>query len=200
MILKDNKKIHYYALTVLGKDRVGIVKKISGFLAENEINIDDSSMTRLRNEFAMILLLASRQVLNKNFLEKLKLQTKDYELEFFLKTLKSEEIRTYNSQKPDRIFSIKVYGADRTGIVAKISSALASRKINIIDMRTHHIGNPDEIFKIKKSNFKKGIYILTIEALPTKKVNLATLKKTLLKAARSLKCNMSIDEYQPEEL
>ncbi len=44
-------------VTVIGKDRVGIVAKISSVLAENNVNIIDITQTVLRGMFAMIMIV-----------------------------------------------------------------------------------------------------------------------------------------------
>jgi len=44
-------------VTVIGKDRVGIIAKVSGILAENMVNIMDISQTILQDYFAMIMLV-----------------------------------------------------------------------------------------------------------------------------------------------
>jgi ACT domain-containing protein len=44
-------------VTVIGKDRVGIIAKVSGVLAENGVNIMDISQTILQDYFAMIMLV-----------------------------------------------------------------------------------------------------------------------------------------------
>ncbi len=44
-------------ITVIGNDRVGIISKISAFLAEKEINIVDISQTIMQNMFCMIMLV-----------------------------------------------------------------------------------------------------------------------------------------------
>ncbi|NPA84772.1 MAG: ACT domain-containing protein [Crenarchaeota archaeon] len=44
-------------ITVVGRDRVGIVAGISSLLAENEVNIIDISQTVLRGMFAMIMIV-----------------------------------------------------------------------------------------------------------------------------------------------
>ena len=43
-------------ITVLGSDKVGIIAKVTAFLAENEINILDISQTTMQNIFTMIML------------------------------------------------------------------------------------------------------------------------------------------------
>lgn len=43
-------------VTVTGSDRRGIIAKVSGFLFERNINIEDISQTVLGEQFAMIML------------------------------------------------------------------------------------------------------------------------------------------------
>ncbi len=44
-------------LTVVGKDKTGIIARVSGFLAERGVNILDISQTILSDYFAMIMLV-----------------------------------------------------------------------------------------------------------------------------------------------
>lgn len=44
-------------LTVVGKDKTGIIAKISAFLSERKINILDISQTILQEYFAMIMIV-----------------------------------------------------------------------------------------------------------------------------------------------
>ncbi len=44
-------------VTVTGKDNKGIIAKVSGFLAEKKVNIEDISQTILGDFFAMIMLV-----------------------------------------------------------------------------------------------------------------------------------------------
>ena len=43
-------------VTVTGKDKKGIIAKVSGFLAERGVNIEDISQTILGEYFAMIMI------------------------------------------------------------------------------------------------------------------------------------------------
>ncbi len=43
-------------LTVVGKDKTGIIARVSSFLAERNVNILDISQTILQDYFAMIML------------------------------------------------------------------------------------------------------------------------------------------------
>jgi ACT domain-containing protein len=44
-------------VTVTGKDNKGIIAKVSGFLSEKKVNIEDISQTILQDFFAMIMLV-----------------------------------------------------------------------------------------------------------------------------------------------
>lgn len=44
-------------VTVVGKDKVGIIARVSGVLCENEINILDISQTIMQDMFTMIMLV-----------------------------------------------------------------------------------------------------------------------------------------------
>ena len=43
-------------VTVVGKDKPGIIAKVSGTLAENVVNIEDISQTIVQGNFTMIML------------------------------------------------------------------------------------------------------------------------------------------------
>ena len=43
--------------TVTGKDKVGIIARVSDFLSKHDVNIEDISQTVLSDYFAMIMLL-----------------------------------------------------------------------------------------------------------------------------------------------
>ena len=43
-------------VTVLGKDKAGIIASVSTFLAENDVNIEDISQTIIQGNFTMMML------------------------------------------------------------------------------------------------------------------------------------------------
>ncbi len=46
-----------YILTVLGKDKSGIIAKVATMLAEHNVNIEDVSQTIMQGNFTMIMLV-----------------------------------------------------------------------------------------------------------------------------------------------
>ena len=61
-------------LTVIGKDKPGIIAKVSGLLAQNSVNIEDISQTIIQSTFTMIMLvnLSGASILMKELSEELK--------------------------------------------------------------------------------------------------------------------------------
>ena len=49
---------HFYAVTVVGRDRPGIIAETTNRLAGLGLNLEDSTMTLLRGHFAMMLVCA----------------------------------------------------------------------------------------------------------------------------------------------
>jgi glycine cleavage system transcriptional repressor len=125
----------HIALSVLGKDKPGIVASITKVLFETGCNIEDSSMTLLRSEFAMILLVSLRKnttvdTLRSEFVK----NTGTKELSVFIKPISSKEGLPEKQKGTPHM--VAVYGADKPGIVYKVSEFLAKKKINITDVQT----------------------------------------------------------------
>jgi len=74
-------------ITVVGKDRTGIIARVSGYLAEKNINILDISQTIMQDLFTMIMLVDT---------EKSDLRTKELSAE--LSSLGKELSLTINMQ------------------------------------------------------------------------------------------------------
>ncbi|KNZ43256.1 ACT domain-containing protein [Acetobacterium bakii] len=49
-------------VTVIGKDRTGIIYNVSKILAENDVNIEDISQTVMHDFFTMIMLVDLKQM------------------------------------------------------------------------------------------------------------------------------------------
>ena len=49
-------------VTVVGKDKTGIIAKVTGYLAKEGLNVEDISQTVLEDWFAMIMLVETGEV------------------------------------------------------------------------------------------------------------------------------------------
>lgn len=76
-------------VTVVGKDKVGIIARVSGVLCENEINILDISQTIMQDMFTMIMLVDMGGKMISEMSEKLDALARDVGLSIHIQ---SEEL------------------------------------------------------------------------------------------------------------
>jgi len=123
----------------MGKDRPGIVADVSEVIYECGGNIEDSSMSLLRNHFALLLLFSTERVeVNQKLSFALKRLGGEKNLTVFYSPITFEEAYPKIKEETDR-FKITTSGVDHAGIVFKVCRLLADRKVNIIDMETHRV-------------------------------------------------------------
>lgn len=142
----------HYAVSVVGKDRTGIVSGIAGVLFRLGCNIADSSCTMLAGEFAMILIVSHPRPFGKTKLhDELKTVCDELGMSLGVRTLHADEVM--RQETDNEICMISVYGADQPGIVYRVTRELAAMGINITDLNTKLIGTPSE-----------PVYVMMLEA------------------------------------
>ncbi len=129
----------YFILSAVGKDRPGIVADVSEVIYECGGNIEDSSMSLLRNHFALLLLFSTeREEVNQKLPSSLKRLEWEKNLTVFYSPITLEEAYPKVKEETDR-FKITTSGADHAGSVFRVCRLLADRKVNIIDMETRRL-------------------------------------------------------------
>jgi len=129
----------YFILSAMGKDRPGIVADVSEVIYECGGNIEDSSMSLLRNHFALLLLFSTeREEVNQKLSTALKRLEWEKKLTVFYSPITFEEAYPKLEEPADQ-FKITTSGVDHAGIVFKICRLLSDRKVNIIDMETRRV-------------------------------------------------------------
>ena len=173
----------YLALSFIGKDQPGIVAAVSKALFDAGCNLEESTMTKLRNEFAMILIVKLGTSCSINSFKKIVETTaKKNALSVSVRDISNEPIST-KSQKGKK-YIITVYGADKPGIVYAISSYLAKNKFNITDVQT---------------TLSAKAYVMFIEILlPAPKEK--QLLNDISKVAKILGVNISAHQSEEPEL
>jgi glycine cleavage system transcriptional repressor len=142
----------HYAVSVVGKDRTGIVAGIAEVLFRLGCNIADSSCTMLAGEFAMILIVSHPRPFSKTRLhDELKPVCDNMGMSLAVRTLHVDEVT--RQETSDEICMISVYGADQPGIVYRVTRELAALGVNIMDLNTKLIGTPEE-----------PVYVMMLEA------------------------------------
>ncbi len=136
----------WYMLTLVGKDRPGIVAHITAALYEGGANLGETSMLRLGGNFTIMMMVqfkgnthALRELVG-GVAESLGLQLHIDQIEAHLHDHRIPDVR------------ITVYGADRAGIVAKVTGVLAEAGMNILELESDVGGTEAD-----------PIYIMSIE-------------------------------------
>lgn len=121
-----------FILTAFGKDRPGIVADVTRILYENGCNLEDNSMTRLADEFTLILLFTCPGEIEETLLRECRRLERDKEISAFMRPLEAR--RELRQQGPD--CTLHVEGMDQSGIVYRLSQHLADRGVNIVDLKS----------------------------------------------------------------
>ncbi len=137
---------HWYMLTLVGKDRPGIVAHVSAALFDGGCNLGEASMMRLGGNFT-IMLMVQYEGNTKGLDDLLEPVADSMGLHRHIDRIDAE---LHHHLEPD--VRITVYGADRAGIVARITGALAEAGLHILDMESSVAGTEE-----------KPIYIMQIE-------------------------------------
>lgn len=129
-------------ITAVGNDRPGIVDKLSMAILDCGCNINDSRMTVLGGEFALILLVSGKW----NELAKLETQLPNLGQSLEL-TVTSKRTEVAGQQPNLLSYSVDVVSIDHPGIVYKIANFFSERNINIRELNTNsyaaaHTGTP----------------------------------------------------------
>ena len=142
----------YAMLTAFGQDRPGIVAAVAEGLYKLQCNIEDTCMTRLREEFTMMVLLRLPTGLSPDTLaDQMRSSTEPLQLTVLCREVPAPGAAVQDS--PDvPTYMLSVYGADRPGIVAKVTRVVADHDGNITDVNTRVIGSS-----------QKPIYVMLLE-------------------------------------
>jgi glycine cleavage system transcriptional repressor len=115
----------WFALSAIGRDRPGIVADLAELIYECDCNLEDSSMTILGSEFAVLLLLTGEA---EGIAERLSSACKRLEWErrltVFFRPLEAEPIPYRASHRASR-YALQAAGVDKAGIVARLARCLA---------------------------------------------------------------------------
>lgn len=174
---------NYLVITAVGTDRPGIVKQLSGLVADNGCNIHDSRMTVLGGEFALILMVSGKWNELTRLEDALGAQAETLSLKIICK-------RTQDGIHPTpRLpYSVEAISIDQAGIVHQIASFFSGRGVNIQEMNSTryaaaHSGTPMFAMHI----------LISISA----DNHIATLREDFLDFCESLNIDASMEPVKP---
>lgn len=128
---------NHLIVTAVGPDQIGLVEKISEFIARYGCNIEDSKMAVFCGEFALIILTSG----DSGNLHKIANHYRELEIETGL----AISIKTPTSRKPAESllpYTLTASCMDHPGIVYLITGILSSFGVNIESMETKTYAAP----------------------------------------------------------
>lgn len=133
---------NYLVITASGEDKVGIVDRLSGKIAESGCNIEESRMAVLGDQFALIMLLSGPW----NALSKLDGQMESLGDQLGL-TIIHKRTQKRERMQPAIPYRVEVLAMDHPGIVRNLAAFFSRNGINIEELQTDtypapHTGTP----------------------------------------------------------
>ena len=167
------------AVTVIGRDRPGIIAEVTAVVADLGGNLEDSSMTLLRNHFTWTL-IADMATTADDLAARLAHLSDDG---LVVAVLPVADEQPYAGGTG---YLLSVHGADRPGIVAAVTGALAAHGGNITDLTTRLGGS--------------GLYLLTAEVALPAEVDVVELGAQLAAVGRELGVEVRLRQSEPDVL
>ncbi len=128
---------NWFMLTLVGKDRPGIVAKVSEALFQGNYSIGEATMARLGGNFTMMLMVQGGEG-QKDLEGRIHDAVAEMCLLYHIDAIEGE---LHHHIDPD--VRISIYGADRAGIVAEATGLLAEAGLNILSLETDVGGTED---------------------------------------------------------
>lgn len=138
------RAVAHVAVTALGTDRPGIVAAVTGVLMRHGGNLEDSAMTNLGGHFAMMLVV---EVPDDESAEALEASLVEEAGGLGLTVAVRPIVEAPADGPVGAAWAVSLYGADRPGIVHRVTQALAEQGANIVDLSTRVLGpGPDHAY------------------------------------------------------
>lgn len=137
----------YLVLTLIGKDKPGLVEQLAKTISEHSGNWLESSMSQLAGKFAGILRVSVPDTEADKLVDALQ------NLSAGLK-LVIEKAEPDTGEEPKKTVTLSLVGNDRPGIIRDISHVLAKLAVNVEDLETECVPAPmssDILFKANAS-------------------------------------------------
>ncbi len=124
-------------LTVVGKDRPGLVENVARTVADQNGNWLESRMSHMADHFAGIVRVEVPEKAMEKLRGNLAQMAETEELRITV-----EESGMETEQAPSPSFFLELVGTDRPGIVKELSALLSRHGVNIEEMNTETSGAP----------------------------------------------------------
>jgi len=119
-------------ISAVGADRPGMAHAVAQILFDCGCNIEDTTMTRLSGQFAMILAVESPDYTAQEL--ETRLSPLRHALGLHIDVSSSSDVAGLPSEAPR--FIVTAYGPEKTGLLARLTGVLAAQRANVTDVQT----------------------------------------------------------------
>ncbi len=167
-------------ISVLGKDRPGIIAAVTGILFQQDCNIENVSQTILQDEFSGIFIVALPEFLtDKELAHHLDAGLSEMALHVTVKPIFPPDAAV--APIDGEPFVVTTRGPDRKGLVAAITAVMAVHGVNVTNLQAVFKGGADPDVNVM-------IYEVDIPA----ETDQTLLRRELKEKARQLSLDISI--------
>jgi glycine cleavage system transcriptional repressor len=174
----------WFILSAIGQDRPGLVAELAQLIFDCDANLEDSRMTILGSDFAVILLASSSaDGCAERLASGAKRLERDHALTILLRGLEGQP-RSPVPAPGHVAMRVLAAGADKAGIVAGICRALAEHQVNIADLSS----------KSAPGEGGSPHYELTMTVEVPERLDLTKLHTALDRAAEQLRIDVELQK------
>ena len=177
----------HLALSAIGRDRPGIVARLTGVLLDHGVNIEDSQATILRGHFSIVLIVAAPDDVDRDRLSSELVRAGE---ELGLEAVALQDVAELDPGAPEPSHMVTVYGVDHPGIVHGAAQALADAGVDITDLNTRLVEDEGE----------EPLYALMMEVAVPPGAAPAELEATLRAVGESEGVEVTVRELEQDVL
>ena len=172
-------------LTAVGPDRPGMAHAVASVLFASDCNIEDTTMTRLSGQFAMILVVSPPPAVSVEELgARLDALRSSHGLTIELSAIAPEP-------EPDAAggtrLMVSLYGPEAKGLLARITGVLAAHAANITDVQTRVASGGT-------------VYVMLLEVELPGEAESASLEADLVREAHAAGLQLSVHPLEEDTL
>lgn len=131
------------AVSAIGKDRPGIVAGMTRVLLEKGGHLTDSNMTRLKGDFAILLLVSLSEGADPAPLcEALEKEASALGLSLLVRVMGEDERESDNSDV-GRSHTLVMFGADKPDLVYRVVETVSQHGLNITNLQSQLTGTEE---------------------------------------------------------
>jgi glycine cleavage system transcriptional repressor len=157
--------VRHFALSAIGRNRPGIAAQVSAVLLDHGLNVEDSQMTILGGHFAMMLIVAAPDGVER---ERLAADLDGAATRLSLEALTLRDVGDLGRTVQEPSHAVAVFGPDHPGILHGTTAALADLGVDVTDLNTRLVEEDGD-----------SLYVMLLEVALPEELEPDELERTL---------------------